>query len=149
MYYLERRAIKAFNTRYPAGYNLDAGGLIPEHHPMSVEKNVASNATRLQRERAEFRADYGISKAQFSTTSASNRVVQEGGWLPISLTSTTARRAKVIPPAPGRYFRAVTSPRVEPGRLLPVVRRRNNTKALVRSAQFGTRECRRRIVWVA
>ena len=65
MYYLERRAIKAFNTRYPAGYNLDAGGLIPEHHPMSVEKNVASNATRLQRERAEFRADYGISKAQF------------------------------------------------------------------------------------
>lgn len=64
MYALERRAIIAFNTRYPAGHNLDAGGLIPEHHPISIAKNVEANARILQRERAQFREEFGVSKAQ-------------------------------------------------------------------------------------
>ena len=64
MYALERHAIIAFKTRYPAGYNLDAGGLIPEHHPTSIAKNVEANARILERERAQFREEFGVSKAQ-------------------------------------------------------------------------------------
>ena len=64
IYALERRAIIAFNTRYPAGYNLDAGGLIPEHHPISIAKNVEANARVLQRKRARFREEFGVSNAQ-------------------------------------------------------------------------------------
>lgn len=64
MYALERRAVIAFKTRYPTGYNLDAGGLIPEHHPISIAKNVEANARILQRERARFREEFGVSNAQ-------------------------------------------------------------------------------------
>jgi hypothetical protein len=63
MYQLERHAIAAFRTRYPAGYNLDAGGIIPQHLPGSVAKNVESNEDSLLRKRAEFRTN-GISRAE-------------------------------------------------------------------------------------
>ena len=79
MYYLERRAIKAFNTRYPAGYNLDAGGLIPEHHPMSVEKTLRPTQPGYNANAPNFVPTMASARHSFSTTSASNRVVQEGG----------------------------------------------------------------------
>jgi len=62
MYDLERRAIAAFKTRHPAGCNLDAGGIVPEHLPESVAKNVASNERTSLRKRAEFRRN-GVTQA--------------------------------------------------------------------------------------
>jgi hypothetical protein len=65
IYELEERAIKKFNTRYPAGCNRDSGGRVPERLPESIALNVASNDRTSLRKRAEFREETGVSQAQY------------------------------------------------------------------------------------
>jgi hypothetical protein len=62
---LERHAIIAFNTRWPAGYNVDGGGMVPDPHPETIARQQASTARTRLRQRGEFRNDYGVRQSQY------------------------------------------------------------------------------------
>ena len=105
---LERRAIAAFKTRHPAGCNLDAGGIVPEHLPESIAKNVASNERTSLRKRAEFRENNGVTQAALINYHRLKQIgpvhSQAGADLTLWLREAVAQRERAIPRVPPRPF---------------------------------------------
>ena len=118
MYDLERRAVMAFKTRHPAGYNLDAGGVVPEHLPESIAKNVESNERTALRKRAEFRENTSVTLAALINFRRLKQVgplhSQVGADLTLCLREAVAQRERTIPRVPPRPFdgRCETCPEI-------------------------------------